>query len=51
MAYRPLLPNVRFLTWNEEKDLEQISSKSACVIIEPIQGDAGVRIPSKAFMH
>ena len=51
MAYRPLLPNVRFLTWNEEEDLEHISSKSACVIIEPIQGDAGVRIPSKAFMQ
>lgn len=49
-AFRPLLPNVRFLEFGEEKQLEQISSKTAAVIIEPVQGDAGVRIPSARFM-
>jgi acetylornithine/succinyldiaminopimelate/putrescine aminotransferase len=51
MAYRPLLPNIRFLNWNEESQLEFITEKSAGVILETIQGDAGVRIPSLSFMH
>ncbi|NBU46541.1 MAG: aspartate aminotransferase family protein [Flavobacteriales bacterium] len=45
MAYRPLLPDVRFLHWNDETELVKITEKSAGVIIETIQGDAGVRIP------
>ncbi|NND77895.1 MAG: aspartate aminotransferase family protein [Flavobacteriales bacterium] len=49
-AFRPLLPDVRFLEFNNIQDLEQISLNTACVIIEPIQGDAGVRIPSREFM-
>jgi acetylornithine/succinyldiaminopimelate/putrescine aminotransferase len=50
-AYRPLLPDVRFLQFNDIPDLEQITSKTAGVIIETIQGDAGVRVPSKNFME
>ena len=49
-AYRPLLPDVRFLRFNSLEDLSQITTKTAGVIIETIQGDAGVRIPSKDFM-
>lgn len=49
-AYRPLLPDVRFINFNAFEDLEQISEKTACVIVETIQGDAGVRIPSKEYM-
>lgn len=49
-AFRPLLPDVRFLDFNNEDQLSQISHKTAAVIIEPIQGDAGVRIPSLRFM-
>ena len=49
-AYRPLLPDVRFLRFNSIEDLSQITEKTAGVIIETIQGDAGVRIPSKDFM-
>ena len=49
-AYRPLLPEVRFLEWNDEAELVNITNKTAGVIIETIQGDAGVRIPSKEFM-
>jgi acetylornithine/succinyldiaminopimelate/putrescine aminotransferase len=48
--FRPLLPDVRFLEFNSEQDLEQITNRAACVIVETIQGDAGVRIPSKAYM-
>jgi len=49
-AYRPLLPDVRFLRFNSLENLSQITDKTAGVIIETIQGDAGVRIPSKDFM-
>ncbi len=49
-AYRPLLPDVRFLPFNSLEDLSQITTKTAGVIIETIQGDAGVRIPSSDFM-
>lgn len=50
MAFRPLLPDVRFVEFNNMADLEQITESTACVIMETIQGDAGVRIPSKAYM-
>ncbi len=49
-AYRPLLPDIRFLQFNCIEQLEQISSKTAGVIIETIQGDAGVRIPDFEFI-
>jgi acetylornithine/succinyldiaminopimelate/putrescine aminotransferase len=38
------------MEFNSIEDLNGITDKSACVIIETIQGDAGVRIPSKAYM-
>lgn len=50
-AYRPLLPDVRFLSFNSIDELELITEKTAGVIIETIQGDAGVRIPDMAFMR
>lgn len=49
--YRPLIPGISFLRFNEIRELEKISDQTAAVIIEPVQGDAGVRIPSKSFMH
>ena len=50
-AFRPLLPDVFHLPFNDIKALEFIDENVAGVIIEPIQGDAGVRIPSIAFMQ
>jgi acetylornithine/succinyldiaminopimelate/putrescine aminotransferase len=50
MAFRPLLPDVRFIDFNVVEDLEDITARTACVILETIQGDAGVRIPSKEYM-
>lgn len=49
--FRPLLPGISFIKHNELEDLNKISSKTAAVIIEPIQGDAGVRIPDIKYMQ
>ena len=49
-AFRPLLPDVFHLEFNNINELSEIDTSTACVIIEPIQGDAGVRIPSIEFM-
>lgn len=49
-AFRPLLPDVRFLIHNKTKDLDQITERTAGVIIETVQGDAGVRIPDAEFL-
>ncbi len=49
-AVRPLLPDVKFLNFNQSSDLNQITTKTAAVIIETVQGDAGVRVPSIDYM-
>ena len=49
-AFRPLLPDVLQLPFNDCDALDSIDHQVAGVIIEPIQGDAGVRIPSNKFM-
>jgi len=50
MAFRPLLPDVRFVDFNVIEDLKNITEHTACVIMETVQGDAGVRVPSKEYM-
>jgi acetylornithine/N-succinyldiaminopimelate aminotransferase len=50
-AYRPLLPDVHFLAFNSISDLQRITDKTAGVIIETVQGDAGVRVPTIHFMQ
>jgi acetylornithine/succinyldiaminopimelate/putrescine aminotransferase len=50
-AFRPLLPDVTFIDFNKIADLSRITSKTACVIIEPIQGDAGVRIATQEYLN
>ncbi|MEO1022938.1 MAG: aspartate aminotransferase family protein [Bacteroidota bacterium] len=44
--YLPLLPDVQFLEFNAFEDLDDIDEATACVIVEPIQGEGGI-IPSK----
>lgn len=50
LPFRPLLPDVRFLQHNNSEDLSQITTKTAGVIIETVQGDAGVRESSPEFL-
>lgn len=49
-AYRPLLPGIDFIRFNEPADLQTITQETACVIIETVQGEAGIRVPGKAYM-
>lgn len=49
-AYRPLLPDVRHLRFNNFADLKQISSQTACVLAEPVQAEAGVILPDNDFL-
>ena len=47
--FRPLLPMVKFIEFNSEKELEKITDKTACVIAETIQGAAGFLVPDKNY--
>nr|NQU89814.1 aspartate aminotransferase family protein [Bacteroidota bacterium] len=49
-AYRPLLPDVRFLIFNDLIGLDQISDRTACVLVEPVQAEAGVILPENDFL-
>jgi len=50
-AYYPLLPDIRFLYFNVLDELAQITEKTACVLIEPIQAEAGIIIPDKSYIR
>lgn len=50
-AYRPLLPGVSFIRFNEIDDLQLITHQTACVIIETVQGEAGIRVPDATYMQ
>ncbi|MDG1840971.1 MAG: aspartate aminotransferase family protein [Crocinitomicaceae bacterium] len=50
-AFRPLMPGVETISLNKMDDLGLISKQTAGVILETIQGDAGVQIPSKKYIH
>lgn len=50
-SFRPLLPDIKILELNNLDSLKEISKKTAAVIIEPIQGEAGVRLANETFLH
>ena len=49
-AYRPLLPGVKFIHFNEPDELKNITNQTACVIVETVQGEAGIRVPDIAYL-
>jgi acetylornithine/succinyldiaminopimelate/putrescine aminotransferase len=49
-AYRPLLPHVEFLRFNNHDDLKRIDTKTACVLAEPVQSEAGIIVPDQEYM-
>lgn len=48
--FRPLLPDVRYIDFNDETQLNQITERSACVIVEPIQAEAGIILPQNEYL-
>ena len=50
-AFRPLLPDTKAINFNSFDDLEQITSRTACVLCEPVQGEAGVLPPAEGYLQ
>ena len=48
--FRPLIPDVDFITFNNEADLEKITTKTAGILLETIQGGAGFIQPENDFL-
>ena len=49
-GFGPLLPNVKFINFNNFSDLDLITTKTAAVVLETIQGGAGFIIPKKNYL-
>ena len=50
-AFRPLLPDVLHLEYNSFESLNEISERTACVIAETVQAEAGIIVPSKEWIQ
>ncbi|WP_209332488.1 aspartate aminotransferase family protein [Lunatimonas salinarum] len=50
-AYRPLLPGISHIPFGDEKYLDRITTETAAIIVETIQGEAGVRIPEQSYLQ
>ena len=50
-AFRPLLPDVQAIEFNDFDQLERITHRTACVLTEPVQGEAGVRPPKPGYLE
>jgi acetylornithine/succinyldiaminopimelate/putrescine aminotransferase len=50
-AFRPLLPDTRLLKFNDLDDLEMITERTACVVVETIQAEAGIILPEDGFLE
>lgn len=48
--FRPLLPDIRFIDFNSEDDFKHITSRTAAVILETIQGSAGFILPDPSYL-
>ncbi len=49
--FRPLLPAVDFIPFNEVEALSKITEKTACVLLETIQGAAGFVLPQNDYLQ
>ena len=50
-SFRPLVPGVKFLNFNNFDELEEINEKTACVLIEPVQGEGGIILPESGYLQ
>lgn len=49
-SFRPLLPDVNHISFNSFEDLAKITTRTAAVIIEPVQGEGGVILPADGYL-
>ncbi|MDY2588089.1 aspartate aminotransferase family protein [Winogradskyella aquimaris] len=49
--FLPLIPDIKYIAFNSEKDLDQITNKTAAVILETIQGGAGFIVPQNNYLQ
>lgn len=50
-AFRPLLPDIRFLDFNLEEQIESITTSTAAAVIESIQAEAGIILPKEGYLR
>ncbi len=50
-SFRPLLPGTKTLDFNNEAQLQEITTATAAVFVEPVQGEAGVRPGNKEYIE
>lgn len=50
-AFRPLLPDTKSIRFNNIEDLSLITERTACVLCEPVQGEAGVIPPADGYLQ
>ena len=48
--YRPLLPGIRHIRYNNWTDIEQISPQTAAVVMEVVAAESGVRVPDAGYL-
>ena len=49
-AYRPLLPDIRQIRYNNFEDINLITKKTAAIFLEPVQAEAGVIVPEAEYL-
>ncbi|MBS1745193.1 MAG: aspartate aminotransferase family protein [Bacteroidetes bacterium] len=50
-AFRPLLPGISHVDYNSDEVFEYINETTACVILETIQAESGITVPSKKWLQ
>lgn len=50
-AFRPLMPGFGAIEFNDFDQLARITRRTACVVAEPVQGEAGVRPPAPGYLE
>jgi len=50
-AFRPLVPGIKFLDFNNFDELDLITERTACVVVETIQAEAGIILPAEGFLE
>lgn len=49
-AFRPLVPGIKFIAFNDEGEIQKITKKTAAVILETVQGGAGFIVPENDYL-